>query len=199
MDISPQENVDFVDDILAQWTRERPDLDFSPIHVLGRIWRASLIFQRQIEQVFATFGLNVGGFDVLAALRRAGAPYSLTPTALQNSLLVSSGTMTNRLDRLAEHGLIQRVPRPDDRRSILVALSPKGRRLVDAIIERTTATERALLASLPRHNQQQLASLLRDLLLAQDDRSPSLVGQGIITGGRSRARLMKQPQSSDSR
>lgn len=163
------EIMDHLDEILTQWRRERPDLDTSPMGPVGRIWRTSRIFRRRIEEVFAEYGLNGGGFDVLAALRRAGPPHRLTPTALYNSLMISSGAMTNRLDRLAEAGLIERFPDSKDRRSVLVGLTPRGRKLIDEAVVNSTATERELLSPLSAAERKELGALLRKLLLAHDD------------------------------
>jgi DNA-binding MarR family transcriptional regulator len=155
---------DYVDRILEQWARERPDLDAWPMGVIGRFSRLTRYVEPEIETTFQAHGLPVGGFDVLAALRRAGRPYRLSPTELYNSLLVSSGAMTNRIDRLEEDGLVTRTPDPHDRRSILVALTPKGRRIVDAALTRHVAKEEELLAALSPKENKELARLLRKLL-----------------------------------
>ena len=161
-------NRDYVDTILDQWATERPDLDVSPMGVIGRISRVSRVLERRIEQVFATYGLSRGGFDVLAALRRSGAPYQLSPTDLYNSLLISSGAMTNRVDRLEERKLVSRVPDPTDRRGVLVALTPKGRRLIDKVIEAHLNNEHRLLEHLTSAEGKELAFLLRKLLISVD-------------------------------
>ncbi len=165
---------DHVDQILEQWRRERPDLDLSAMAVIGRISRASRILEQGIEAVLARHGINESQFGVLAALRRAGPPHRLTPTALYNSLLISSGAMTNRLDRLTEAGLVSRTPDPNDRRSVLVALTPKGRRVVDEAVTAHTENEHRLLASISGRQRQVLADLLRELLISLEDgeRSP---------------------------
>ena len=117
---------DHVDFIQAQWAQEKPDLDTSPMGVVGRISRISRHLDQLLQKNYAQFGLNGGEFDVLAALRRSGHPYQLTPTQLFNSLMLSSGAMTNRLDRLEDEGLIKRAPNPKDRRGILVTLTGQG-------------------------------------------------------------------------
>lgn len=160
---------DQVDRILEQWHRELPDLDTSPISVIARISRLSRILERRIGEVLAEHGLNEPQFGVLAALRRAGAPYCLSPTALYNSLLISSGAMTNRLDRLKAMGLIRRVPDTSDRRSMLVQLTPKGRRTIDRAIAAHADNEARLLASLSRSDRRALAAHLRTLLAAHED------------------------------
>ncbi len=115
---------------IEQWKRERPDLDVSPMAVLGRLNEASsLIARERLAPLFARFGLQAGEFDVLATLRRSGQPYALTPTALYEATMVTSGAMTNRLDRLEKAGLILRGPHPSDRRGIVVQLTGKGPRL----------------------------------------------------------------------
>lgn len=137
--------------------------------VFGRISRASRLLERRIESVFARHQLQGGRFDVLAALRRAGEPYVLSPTSLYNSLLVTSGAMTHRLDRLAKDGLIQRIRDPNDGRGLLVALTPAGRTALDAALVDHLANEHALIEALTPAERGQLADLLRKLLVALDD------------------------------
>lgn len=160
---------DQVDVILEQWSRERPDLDPSPMGVIGRISRASRYIDQFLQQNFAQFSLNGGEFDVLATLRRSGAPYQLTPTALFSSLMLSSGAMTNRLDRLENAGYIERQPHPNDRRGTLVTLTTQGLELIDSVVAAHIATEQKILASLTPEEQQVLAGLLRKLLLSFGD------------------------------
>lgn len=155
---------DHVDQIMAQWRRERPDLDPSPMGVIGRISRAALTLGRELEATFAGFGLNRGEFDVLATLRRSGPPYRLTPTALFTDLMLSSGAMTNRLDRLEQAGLIARTPDPADRRGTLVGLTPSGLELIDNAVAAHLANEQRLLGPLSADDREQLAQLLRRLL-----------------------------------
>jgi DNA-binding MarR family transcriptional regulator len=160
---------DYVDRILKQWSDQRPDLDVSPMGIIGRTSRLSRILERSIEQIFAAYDLGRGGFDVLAALRRSGPPYELSPTELYNSLLISSGAMTNRVDRLEERGLVSRTPDPYDRRGVLVGLTPRGKRLVDMVIQVHLENEHKLLSALTRSEKTELAQLLRKLLLNLDD------------------------------
>ena len=162
-------NRDYVDIILEQWSRERPDLDASPMGVIGRISRISRVLERKIEQVWASYGLSRGGFDVLAALRRAGPPYRLSPTELYNSLLISSGAMTNRVDRLEERRLVSRIPDPTDRRGVLVALTPKGKQLIDKATAAHLENEQVLLKPLSEREREQIAVVLRKLLVSFDD------------------------------
>jgi DNA-binding MarR family transcriptional regulator len=161
-------NGDYLDTILEQWAAERPDLDASPMGVIGRISRLSRVLEFSIEQVFASYNLTRGGFDVLAALRRSGPPYRLSPTELYNSLLISSGAMTNRVDRLEARKLVVRVPDPSDRRGVLVALTSKGKRLVDSVTEAHLENEQRLLIHLSPTERKQLAQLLRKLLINLD-------------------------------
>ena len=156
---------DHVDYILEQWNRERPDLDFEAMGVIARMSRLSRFFERSIGDVLQRFDINEPGFGVLAALRRAGSPYQLSPTVLYNSLLVSSGAMTNRLDRLAEAGLVERLPDPNDRRGLLVGLTARGARVVDAAVAAHTENERGLLTLLSVSERQECARLLRKLSL----------------------------------
>lgn len=139
-------------------------MDVSPIDVIGRISRLSRLLEKSIEETFASFGLGRGGFDVLAALRRAGEPYRLSPTELYNSLLISSGAMTNRIDRLEEIGLVERTPDPDDRRGVSVGLTPAGKELIDVAVEQHYANERRLLRGLSADEREILSQLLRKLL-----------------------------------
>jgi DNA-binding MarR family transcriptional regulator len=157
---------DAVDDIIDQWRRERPDLEVSPMGVIGRLGRLNAIGERRIAAGFAAHGLNLGEFDVLATLRRAGAPYRLTPTQLTRTLMLSSGAMTNRIDRLEESGLVERRDDPDDRRGILVGLTRAGRERIDAAVTDHVANEAGLLSALTKSEQLELSALLRKLLLA---------------------------------
>ncbi len=149
---------DEVDRLIAAWKRERPDLETSPLAVLSRITRISRRLDLARREAFAT--LDNGGFDVLAALRRAGAPYQLSPTQLMQETLVASGTMTNRLDRLEELELITREQDPSDGRGSLVTLTRSGVRAVDTALEELLAHERTLLAGINKGQQSELAELL---------------------------------------
>lgn len=123
-----------VDVILEQWKRQRPDLDVEPMGLTGRLGRIARHLTHEIEQVFALHGLNMANFDVLATLRRAGPPYRLSPGELLANTMVTSGTMTNRIDQLVKVGLVERLQNPEDGRSVLVALSPKGLKKIDAAV-----------------------------------------------------------------
>jgi DNA-binding MarR family transcriptional regulator len=156
---------DGVDLIIEQWRRERPELDHSPIGVVGRISRLARELEARLEPVYREHGLEAGWHDVLATLRRAGPPYRVRPTDLTSALMLTSSGTTKRLDRLEQAGLIAREPDPDDRRGTLIGLTPAGRRLVDAVTEAHLANERRLLAPLTDAQQRALADLLRTLQL----------------------------------
>ena len=160
---------DAVDRITAQWRRERPDLDPSPMGIIGRISRIAVLAQRQLDAVFAEHGLAGGDFDVLATLRRSGAPYRLPPGTLSRSTMVTSGGMTKRLDRLEGLGFIRREPDPDDRRGRLIALTPHGLKVVNGAVEAHLRNEERLLQGLSPTKREQLARLLRELLLTFED------------------------------
>ena len=159
---------DAVDLILAQWQRERPDLDRSPMAVIGRLSRIATLVQRELERVFAEYGLAEGDFDVLATLRRSGAPYRLPAGELSRSTMVTTGGMTKRLDRLEARGLVRREADPRDRRGKLIALTDEGRTLIDAAVEAHIQNEHRLLADLPASWRREIVPLLRELLLALD-------------------------------
>jgi DNA-binding MarR family transcriptional regulator len=157
---------DAVDRITEQWRRERPDLDSSPMEVLGRITRLAALAERKLESVFDRFGLAGGDFDVLATLRRSGPHHRLTPGELSHSTMVTTGGMTKRLDRLEARGLIRREPDPRDRRGKLIVLSDEGRALMDDVVAAHVENEHRLLADLSAAERRRLASLLRELLLS---------------------------------
>jgi len=159
---------DEVDRIVAAWRRERPDLDVGPLEVLSRVSRLSRHLDRDRAAAFTGHGLEPWEFDVLAALRRAGAPYQLSPGQLVAETLVTSGTMTNRIDRLEAKGFVDRVPDPNDGRGVQVTLTDDGRARVDAALTDLLAHEREILAALPAADRDHLADLLRRLTLPFD-------------------------------
>ncbi|MBF4574807.1 MarR family winged helix-turn-helix transcriptional regulator [Frondihabitans sp. VKM Ac-2883] len=161
----PEEQRDEVDRIVASWNRERPDLDFEPLHVLSRVGRLAKHLDRERRAAFTASDLESWEFDVLSALRRAGSPYALSPKALLTQTLVSSGTMTNRIDRLVGRGLVARNTDPSDGRGILVSLTDDGRSAADAAITRLVEAERSLLGDLSSADRETLAGLLRSLSL----------------------------------
>ncbi len=150
---------------VEQWRRERPEFDLLPMEILGRMAElAHIVGRDHLEPLFAEFGLQRGEFDVLATLRRSGKPFALTPTALYEATMVSSGGMTNRLDRLERAGLVERRPNPNDRRGTIVALSDKGLELIDRAVEAHLENEHRLLSGLSAEEKQQLNALLAKLL-----------------------------------
>lgn len=156
---------DEVDRLVEAWARERSDLDLRPMEVLSRVSRLGHHLDRARRQAFSEHDLEPWEFDVLAALRRAGAPYELSPGRLLKETLVTSGTMTNRVDRLAARGLVERLPDPHDRRGVLVRLTDRGRTTVDGALSGLLDRERDLLGGLDPADQQRLAALLRTLVL----------------------------------
>lgn len=159
---------DEVDRLVAEWQRERPDVDVSPLRVLSRVTRLARHLDRQRRSAFAAHDLEQWSFDVLASLRRAGVPYELTPGALLQQTLVTSGAMTNRLDRLEDAGFVRRRPDPDDRRGVLVRLTPGGKRRVDACLADLLDRERQFLSMLSADDETLLADLLRKMLVGFD-------------------------------
>lgn len=152
---------------MEQWQRERPDLDVSPMGVIGRLNEASALIARdRLAPLFARFGLQPGEFDVLATLRRSGAPYALTPTELYEATMVTSGAMTARLDRLEKAGLIRRAPHPSDRRGVVVELTAKGRELIDEALAAHVANEHQILSGLTSEDREMLAKLLEKLIVS---------------------------------
>jgi len=159
---------DEVDRIVDAWSRERPDLDFAPLQVLSRVARLSRHLERARRTAFAASDLESWEFDVLSALRRAGTPSQLSPKALLQQTLVSSGTMTNRIDRLVERGLVERRTDPHDGRGILVVMTADGTARVDRAISELLDAEAVLLEGLSPGDQERLAALLRKLSLDFD-------------------------------
>ena len=159
---------DEVDRIVDAWERERPDLDFEPLQVLSRVGRLARHLDRARRSAFAASDLESWEFDVLSALRRAGAPYQLSPKALLQQTLVSSGTMTNRIDRLVARRLVERRTDPRDGRGILVIMTPEGQARVDASISQLLTAEAELLDRLSPTDRARLAGLLRKLSLDFD-------------------------------
>jgi DNA-binding MarR family transcriptional regulator len=159
---------DEVDDLVAAWRAERPDLDVEPLQVLSRVSRLARHLDRARRSACASHGLEPWEFDVLSALRRQGAPYQLSPGALLRTTLVTSGTMTNRIDRLEQAGLVHRQPDPQDKRGVLVTLTAAGQSRVDAALADLLTSECVLLESLTSGQRGVLADLLRTLLAPLD-------------------------------
>ncbi|WP_199154001.1 MarR family winged helix-turn-helix transcriptional regulator [Chromobacterium sp. ASV23] len=164
-----QQVPDQIDRIVALWNEVRPDLDTSATEVIGRIVRMEYFITRRVLQDLARHNLNVGEFDVLAALRRRGEPYQLSPNQLQGMVLISSGALTNRINRLEEAGLVQRSPDPDDRRGVIVTLTPKGFQVIEDAAGHHLAAESELLEMLDGEERATLAHLLKKMLQAQED------------------------------
>jgi len=151
---------DHVGRIMQQWRTERPDLDLSPQGVIGRLHRLSDALYAELDVVYREFGVGDGEFDVLATLRRSGAPFELTPGELAAATMVSSGAVTKRVDRLVAGGLVSRRVSDSDARGRIVRLTPRGRRLIDRAFEKHIANEHRLVSSLTERERAQLAGLL---------------------------------------
>ena len=157
---------DDVDRIVAQWAIERPDLQTEAMAVFGRIYRIARNVGDRQESVYAEYGISRGEFDLLATLRRAGEPYQLTPTALCDTMMLTSGGMTGRIDRLEQRGLVRRSQHPSDRRALVITLTEHGKAVVEEAVGAGLSAQREVLERLPARSRAQLATLLRDLLAA---------------------------------
>ncbi len=157
--------MDPVDDILAQWNRERPDLDVGPMGLIGRLRRISHHLTREMEKTFAQHGLNDATFDVLATLRRSGPPYSLSPGDLLATMMITSGTMTNRVDQLEKVGLVERAQNPEDGRGVIISLTDKGFAVIDAAVTDHVATQVRLTSTLSPKDTAALDRLLSKYLV----------------------------------
>lgn len=155
---------DHVDRILAQWRRERPELDVAAMGLLGRLGRLRAHIAREQEAVFAEYDLTSASFDVLATLRRSGPPFQLSPGELLAATMVTSGTMTNRIDQLERAGLVERLDNPEDRRGVIIALTPNGLKRIDAAAAAHVANQQRLIAGLEPEERVALDALLRKFL-----------------------------------
>lgn len=155
--------MDEVDQIVAAWRRERPDVEVTPLEIFSRLTRLAKHLERLRKQAFTTHGLEVWEWDVLSALRRSGDPYELSPGQLVAATMVTSGTMTNRVDRLVARGLVVRRPAPSDRRGILVRLTPDGRARVDGALDTLLDLEHAMLERVPAAEREHVVHALRTL------------------------------------
>lgn len=160
---------DAVDALTAQWRRERPDVDVWPMEVVGRVSRLSRLLERGLRDLFAEHGLESFEFDVLATLRRSGAPYELTAGALLKAAMVTSGAITNRIDKLEAKGLVQRVRDSGDRRTVRIRLTERGLKLIDELLAAHVANEARLLSGLAPADRDHLVVLLRGLLESLGD------------------------------
>jgi DNA-binding MarR family transcriptional regulator len=155
---------DRIDELVAQWNRERPDLDAGVMAEVGRLLYVARLIGDRLGAYAGEHGLQVGEADVLLTLRRAGEPYRLSPTRLAASLLISTGAMTNRLDRLESRGLVRREPDPGDRRALQVALTSEGRALVDEVVGGHVENELQMLSGLGKREREELTRIMRKLL-----------------------------------
>ncbi|MEL0439136.1 MarR family winged helix-turn-helix transcriptional regulator [Phycobacter sp. K97] len=162
--------MDHVDFVTQQWERERPDLDVTAMGIIGRVGRLYLAYQAEMQKTFQRFGLNAAKFDVLATLRRAGAPYELSPGNLLRATMVASGTMTNRIDRLEADGLVARKVNPADSRSFLICLTEEGMALIDQAVEAHVATQTGLLERMASEDVEQFKVLLSKALVSAGSR-----------------------------
>jgi len=166
---------DHVDRVMAQWDDEKPDLDASALGILSRVVRLGKHIEADLKQALAPFDLDTWSFDVLAALRRQGEPYAMSPTGLRRTALLTSGAMTNRIDRLEERGLVKREPDPNDRRALKVLLTAEGLRLVDEAIEVRFSAAEDLVSRLTDEETSDLTRLLKKLLLTKpEEAAPSV-------------------------
>ena len=163
---------DEVDRIIADWSNARPDLDLAPLAIFSRLWRVSKHLDRARSHAFERSGLTSWEFDVLAVLRRSGEPFRQSPKVLVQQTMVSSGTMTNRIDRLVDRGLVHRLTDPNDGRGVLVEITPLGLTLVDAAMTRLSDAEERMLGGMPRSERDRLQALLRRLASSIDRFEP---------------------------
>lgn len=152
-----------IETIIAQWQQQRPDLDVAPMRVIGQLGRTAHFAALQTQRLFSESGLSSSEFDILATLRRSGTPFALNPSQIVSALMINNSTLTSRLDRLEKHGHISRVPIVGDRRSVHVQLTESGFQLIDGLVGRHVANERAMLSALNDEEQQQLVMLLAKL------------------------------------
>ncbi|WP_291380803.1 MULTISPECIES: MarR family winged helix-turn-helix transcriptional regulator [Achromobacter] len=167
---------DLVDLVISQWAKECPSQDFSAMSVVARLFRLNAFAARNVNRTFRQYNLHQGEFDVLATLYRTGAPHAMNPQKLVEALLLTSGAMTNRLDRLEQAGLLVRNPNPEDRRGIIVSLTSEGLRVIKVVLKDYLADLNEFLEPLSAAERRQLAGLLKKLLLKQDQDTPGSVG-----------------------
>ena len=156
--------MDDIDNIIAQWAAQRPDLNTDPMALIGRLGRLRSRLADEMAKTFAKHGLTSASFDVLATLLRSGPPHALTPNQLLDTMMITSGTMTNRIDQLVRAGLVKRVPNPDDKRSVSVALTDKGRAVIDRAVTDHVATQERIVSVIDPDEQAQLNALLKTFL-----------------------------------
>jgi DNA-binding MarR family transcriptional regulator len=164
-------SADRIERIRAEWARARPDLDTSPMEIIGRILRAAHLASGRLQRVLQSEGIDSSGADVLATLRRSGPPYRLTPTRLYKELVLTSGAITHRVDALVRAGLVERAPGENDRRSNLVGLTARGQAVADRVMAARMACEAAMIAVMPGSKRTALAALLKDLLCELEEKT----------------------------
>lgn len=163
---------DAVDLFIQHWNQQRPEVDVSPMAVIGRVQRLSRLFEQELKHFFHEFGIEFWEFDVLATLRRSGGDAGLTAGALLKVAMVTSGAITNRIDRLVAKDLVERMPCPEDRRVIRVRLTAAGRQMIDDVLPKHMENEQRILAALNMESREQLAGLLRTLTESLGDGVP---------------------------
>jgi DNA-binding MarR family transcriptional regulator len=156
--------MDHVDTIIAQWKRERQELDTQPMALIGRLKRVAQYLSVGMDKTFKQFGLNNASFDVLATLRRSGEPFALSPSELMKTMMITSGTMTNRSDQLEKVQLVERIKNPKDGRGFLIQLRPKGMVLINKVVTSHVETQKSLVSALSEDERQQLNNLLHRFL-----------------------------------
>ncbi len=158
--------MDDIDRIKAQWARQRPDLDTGPMALIGRLGRVARHMMQEMEKTFARFGLTAPGFDVLATLLRSGPPHALSPNQLLETMMITSGTMTNRIDQLEKAGLVERIANKGDKRSVLIRLTATGQATIDAAVTAHVQTQSRLVDVLSPQERETLDAVLRKYLAA---------------------------------
>lgn len=156
--------MDDVDRIKAQWAKQRPDLNTDPMALIGRLMRVSQHLSQGMAETFAQFGLTAAGFDVLATLLRSGPPHALSPNQLLSTMMITSGTMTNRIDQLEKQELVERIKSTEDRRSVQIALTEKGRALIDDAVTAHVSTQANLVSTLSTKEHGMLDQILKTYL-----------------------------------
>lgn len=159
-----------MDEIKAQWAKQRPDIDTDPMALIGRVIRLSAHLSSEMAKTFAKHGLNAASFDVLATLLRSGPPHALSPNDLLATMMVTSGTMTNRIDQLEKDGLVARVQNPEDKRSVRVQLTEHGRKVIDAAVTDHVETQRQLVDTIPLEGREMLNELIQNYLTEIDNK-----------------------------
>lgn len=156
--------MDEIDTIKAQWAQQRPDLDTDPMALIGRLMRLSQHLSQEMAETFARFDLTGASFDVLATLLRSGPPHALSPNQLLSTMMITSGTMTNRIDQLEKQQLVKRIKSKEDRRSVQIALTEKGRTVIDEAVTAHVDTQTRLVSSLSHKEREVLDNLLQKYL-----------------------------------